>query len=73
MITWRPRDGDEEDGPPIEGNAKVQLSWIAITSVIVLALFVFGTVELVVAERRRARARDPRRSGSRAASRWWCR
>ena len=47
MVTWRTRDGDEEDGPPIEGDAKVQFSWIAVTSVIVLALFVFGTVELV--------------------------
>jgi cytochrome c oxidase subunit II len=47
MITWRTRDGDEEDGPPIEGNTRVQFSWITITSAIVLALFVFGTVELV--------------------------
>jgi cytochrome c oxidase subunit 2 len=47
MVTWRTRDGDDEDGPPIEGNTKVQFSWIAVTSVIVLALFVFGTVELV--------------------------
>jgi cytochrome c oxidase subunit II len=47
MITWRTRDGDEEDGPPIEGNTRVQLSWITVTSAIVLALFVFGTVELV--------------------------
>ena len=46
MITWRTRDGDEEDGPPIEGNARVQFSWITISTVIVLALFVFGTVEL---------------------------
>jgi len=47
MITWRPRaGGDDQDGPPIEGNTKVQASWITITSVIVLALFVFGTVEL---------------------------
>jgi cytochrome c oxidase subunit II len=47
MVTWRTRDGDDEDGPPIEGNTKIQFSWIAVTSVIVLALFVFGTVELV--------------------------
>ena len=47
MVTWRTRDGDEEDGPPIEGNTRIQFSWIAVTSVIVLALFVFGTVELV--------------------------
>jgi cytochrome c oxidase subunit II len=47
MITWRPRDDDaEEDGPPIEGNVRVQFSWIAISTAIVLSLFVFGTVEL---------------------------
>ncbi len=49
MVTWRTRDGDEEDGPPIEGNTRVQFSWIVISTVIVLALFVFGTVELVSA------------------------
>jgi cytochrome c oxidase subunit 2 len=47
MVAWRTRDGDEEDGPPIEGNTRVQFSWIAISTVIVLSLFVFGTVELV--------------------------
>ena len=47
LVAWRTRDGDEEDGPAIEGNSKIQFSWIAVTSVIVLSLFVFGTVELV--------------------------
>ena len=47
MITWRTRDGDEEDGPPIEGNTRVQFSWIAISTALVLSLFVFGAVELV--------------------------
>ena len=47
FITWRTREGDEEDGPPIEGNTWVQFSWIAISTVIVLSLFVFGTVELI--------------------------
>jgi cytochrome c oxidase subunit II len=47
LVTWRTRDGDEEDGPPIEGNTRVQFSWIVVSTVIVLALFVFGTVELV--------------------------
>ena len=36
MITWRARGDDAQDGPPIEGNTKVQLSWIAISSAIVL-------------------------------------
>jgi cytochrome c oxidase subunit II len=48
MIRWRHREGDDEDGPPIHGNARIQATWIAASSVIVLGLFVFGTVELIV-------------------------
>ncbi len=48
LINWRHREGDEEDGPPIFGNVKIQATWIAATSVIVLGLFIFGTVELIV-------------------------
>lgn len=48
FITWRHRPGDDEDGPPIHGNTRVQATWITATSVIVLGLFVFGTVELIV-------------------------
>ncbi len=48
LITWRQKPGDEEDGPPIHGNARVSASWIIGTSVIVLGLFVYGTVELIV-------------------------
>jgi cytochrome c oxidase subunit 2 len=47
LIVWRQREGDEEDGPPLHGHARVQTTWIALTSAIVLSLFVFGTVELV--------------------------
>ena len=36
-------EGDDEDGPPIHGNTKIQATWIGATSVIVLGLFVFGT------------------------------
>jgi cytochrome c oxidase subunit 2 len=46
LIFWRAKDDDETDGPPIHGNAKIQLTWIAATSAIVLALAAFGTVEL---------------------------
>jgi cytochrome c oxidase subunit 2 len=46
FITWRTRDGDEEDGPPLEGHARAQISWITISTAIVLSLFIFGTVEL---------------------------
>jgi cytochrome c oxidase subunit 2 len=46
MITWRSPIDEEGDGPPIEGHARIQAAWIVITSVIVLALFGFGTYEL---------------------------
>jgi cytochrome c oxidase subunit II len=46
LTFWRAKDGDETDGPPIHGNTKVQLTWIAATTAIVLGLAVFGTVEL---------------------------
>jgi len=48
LINWHHRAGDEEDGPPIHGNARIQATWIGVTAVIVLGLFVFGTVELIV-------------------------
>jgi cytochrome c oxidase subunit 2 len=48
MITWRARGNDQEDGPPIEGNTKVQASWIVISSALVLFLAVFGTYQLIV-------------------------
>ncbi len=50
LIVWRHREGDDEDGPPLHGNSRIQATWITLTSVIVLALFVFGTVELVTVQ-----------------------
>jgi cytochrome c oxidase subunit 2 len=47
IVVWRARAGDETDGEPIYGNTKVQATWIIGTSVIVLWLAVFGTIELV--------------------------
>jgi cytochrome c oxidase subunit 2 len=46
FVVWRHRDGDEEDGPPIYGNARIQATWITVTAVIVLFLAGFGTYEL---------------------------
>jgi cytochrome c oxidase subunit 2 len=40
--------GESHIGPHARGNPRVELGWIAGTTVIVMALFVFGTVELVV-------------------------
>ena len=48
LVVWRYREGDEEDGPPIHGSTRISVTWIAVTSAIVLGLFVFGTLELVV-------------------------
>lgn len=48
LIVWRRRPGDDEDGPPLHGNTRVQATWITATAVIVLGLFVFGTVQLIV-------------------------
>jgi cytochrome c oxidase subunit II len=48
LIVWRRRPGDDEDGPPIHGNTRVAATWITATAVIVLGLFVFGTVQLIV-------------------------
>ncbi len=46
LIVWRQRDGDEQDGPALHGNSRVQATWITVTTVIVLLLAAFGTVEL---------------------------
>ncbi|HUL24492.1 MAG TPA: cytochrome c oxidase subunit II [Streptosporangiaceae bacterium] len=48
LIVWRRRPGDDEDGPPLHGNTRIQATWITATAVIVLGLFVFGTVQLIV-------------------------
>ncbi len=47
LTFWRAKEGDDTDGPAIHGNTRVQLSWIVLTSTIVLALAVFGTYELI--------------------------
>jgi cytochrome c oxidase subunit II len=51
LVVWRHRPGDDEDGPYITGSTRagirIQAIWIIATSVIVLGLFVFGTVELI--------------------------
>jgi cytochrome c oxidase subunit II len=46
LIVWRHREGDEEDGPAIFGNTRIQATWITVTAVIVLFLAGFGTYEL---------------------------
>ena len=48
LVAWRRRAGDDEDGPALHGSTRIQATWITATAVIVLSLFVFGTVELIV-------------------------
>jgi cytochrome c oxidase subunit 2 len=48
LVNWRHREGDDEDGPPLFGHTGIQATWIGGTAVIVLAAFVFGTIELIV-------------------------
>jgi cytochrome c oxidase subunit II len=46
MVVWRGRADDDEDGPPIHSNSRIQAIWIAGTTVVVLGLAVYGTVAL---------------------------
>ena len=63
LIFWRQKSGDETDAAPIHGNTRISAIWIVSTSVIVLALAVYGTVELIVPAGA-APARGRSRSGS---------
>ena len=45
---WRQRPGEEElDGPPIHGNAKLEVIWTAIPTVIIAALCAYAVVLLL--------------------------
>jgi cytochrome c oxidase subunit II len=47
LAFWRQKSGDETDAAPIHGNTRISAIWIIGTSVIVLALAVYGTIELI--------------------------
>ena len=51
LTNWRVKSStpvsELVDGPPIRGHKGFQATWLAITSVTVLSLFVFGTAKLV--------------------------
>jgi cytochrome c oxidase subunit II len=47
LVVFRQRAGDDEDGPPIHGNNRISALWIGGTAVVVLSLFVYGTVRLI--------------------------
>jgi len=51
LVVWRgSREGapEPEGGPKARGHFGVQVAWIVITTVIVIGVFIFGTVELIV-------------------------
>ena len=47
LRSFRHRGETIVDGPPIMGNDRLQVAWVAATSAIVIALAAFGTIELV--------------------------
>ncbi len=46
LATFRDRGESEDDGPPMIGNGRVELSWLIITVAIVLCLAGYGTYAL---------------------------
>lgn len=47
MIYFRQPTGGVLEGPPIRGDARVQTTWIVVTSLLVLSLAVYGSVRLL--------------------------
>lgn len=54
LVVFRRQDGDETDGPHIEGHTNLEITWTAIPLVIVIALGIIGADNL-----RQVRAVDP--------------
>ena len=50
LVNWRVKSNtpveDVGDGPPLKGHRGFQATWLAVTTLTVLGLFVFGTVDL---------------------------
>jgi cytochrome c oxidase subunit II len=46
LVYFRQDRGAVLEGPAIRGNARIQTAWVVITSLMVLGIAVFGTVEL---------------------------
>ncbi len=47
VIKFRARPGDERDGAPIHGNAKLEVIWVTVPFILVTALAIYGWVVLV--------------------------
>jgi cytochrome c oxidase subunit 2 len=46
VIRFRARPGDKSDGAPIHGNARLEVIWVAIPTIIVSALAAYGWIVL---------------------------
>jgi cytochrome c oxidase subunit 2 len=46
IAVFRHRGGELVDGPPITANPRIQITWLAVTSVMVISLAAYGTVGL---------------------------
>ena len=53
VIVFRQPQGGALEGPAVRGDARLQTTWIVVTSVLVLALAAYGTVRLLSRQRRR--------------------
>ena len=49
VVFFRRRPGELIDGPPMRGNTRVQVAWVAISSLLVLALAILGITTLASA------------------------
>jgi len=47
IAVFRQRGAEVVDGPPLEGDPRIQITWLVATTAIVLALAVYGTVGLL--------------------------
>jgi cytochrome c oxidase subunit II len=47
LLNFRSRTAEIVDGPPVHGDSRIQVVWLAVTSVTVLFLAGFGTYELL--------------------------
>lgn len=46
ITVWRHRGPEIVDGPPLTSNSGIQITWLAVTAVLVLGLAAYGTVGL---------------------------
>jgi cytochrome c oxidase subunit 2 len=56
LVSFRQPAGPIEDGPPMRGDARMQMGWIGVTTTIVIILAIVGTVELLQAPNSQAGA-----------------